>query len=293
MKLHSDSTQQYQTVTGYDASGRGNQCPAFRLQPDRDAGDAAAPWEVSRFEDLQAAHFEQIAADAPDVVILGTGERQRFVHPRLIASLSARHIGVESMDSQAACRTYNVLMGEGRKVTLALIIEGSTGGAFRPEKLALLKVAFRPHIGATIDISACCAGIGCPIMMSGSGCESDPALTSIQENPVAVSPSAATVANFSAAMTGDQTFQLGRRPAKYTVLYFYPKDNTPGCTTESMAFRDLHDAIPGRRRRSLRHQPRFAALARRLQIQARPAFRTDLRSGRTRVQPVRRHENEE
>jgi uncharacterized protein len=45
------------------------------------------------------------------------------VHPRLIASLAARHIGVESMDSKAACRTYNVLMGEGRKVTLALIID--------------------------------------------------------------------------------------------------------------------------------------------------------------------------
>jgi uncharacterized protein len=85
------------------------------------------PWEVSRFEDLEARHFEQIAADAPDVVILGTGERQRFVHPRLVASLAARHVGVESMDSQAACRTYNVLMGEGRKVTLALIIENSTG----------------------------------------------------------------------------------------------------------------------------------------------------------------------
>ena len=65
----------------------------------------------------------------------------------------------------------------------------------------------------------------------------------VQENPVAVSPSAATVDNFSAAMTGGQTFQLGGRAAKYTVLYFYPKDNTPGCTTESLAFRDHHDAF--------------------------------------------------
>jgi peroxiredoxin Q/BCP len=60
---------------------------------------------------------------------------------------------------------------------------------------------------------------------------------------VAVSPSAASVANFTAAMTGDQTFQLGGRPARYTVLYFYPKDNTPGCTTESLAFRDAHEAF--------------------------------------------------
>jgi thioredoxin-dependent peroxiredoxin len=54
------------------------------------------------------------------------------------------------------------------------------------------------------------------------------------------SHAAAPVNNFSAAMTGEHTFELFGRPAKYTVLYFYPKDNTPGCTTESMAFRDLH-----------------------------------------------------
>lgn len=56
---------------------------------------------------------------------------------------------------------------------------------------------------------------------------------------MAESPSAAP-ANFSAPMTGGQTFELSGRPAKYTVLYFYPKDNTPGCTTESIAFRDRH-----------------------------------------------------
>jgi uncharacterized protein len=124
MKLHSDSTQQYQTVTGYDASGVEINAQRFDYSLIVMPETAPRPWTVARFEDLQAVHFEQIALDAPDVVILGTGERQRFVHPRLIAALSSRHIGVESMDSQAACRTYNVLMGEGRKVTLALIIEG-------------------------------------------------------------------------------------------------------------------------------------------------------------------------
>jgi peroxiredoxin Q/BCP len=65
---------------------------------------------------------------------------------------------------------------------------------------------------------------------------------------VAESPSAAStepLANFTAAMTGDQTFELQGRPARYTVLYFYPKDNTPGCTTEAMNFRDHHDEITG------------------------------------------------
>lgn len=48
---------------------------------------------------------------------------------------------------------------------------------------------------------------------------------------------------FSAAMTGDKTFQLSDLANKKFVLYFYPKDNTPGCTTESIAFRDLHPAF--------------------------------------------------
>ena len=80
------------------------------------------------FESITAEHFDIIGADSPDVVILGTGAKQRFIHPRLTAALTMRRIGVECMDSQAACRTYNILMGEGRKVTLALIID-NTGTA--------------------------------------------------------------------------------------------------------------------------------------------------------------------
>lgn len=63
-----------------------------------------------------------------------------------------------------------------------------------------------------------------------------------EENDVAESPSAInlTVPEFSAAMTGNQTFRLSDYKGKKIVLYFYPKDNTPGCTTEGMQFRDLH-----------------------------------------------------
>ena len=123
MKLHSDNNEKYQTVTGYDASGVEINAQRFNFSLTVLPEVPPRPWPVTRFEDLTAAHFEQIAQDRPDVVVLGTGARQRFVHPKLVASLSALHVGVESMDSQAACRTYNILMGEGRKVTLALIIE--------------------------------------------------------------------------------------------------------------------------------------------------------------------------
>jgi uncharacterized protein len=123
MKLHASTTKQYQTVTGYDDRGVEINAERFEFSLIVMPETAPRPWNAPSFEALTAAHFEQIEQDQPDVVILGTGKTQRFVHPRLIASLSARHIGVESMDSKAACRTYNVLMGEGRKVTLALIID--------------------------------------------------------------------------------------------------------------------------------------------------------------------------
>jgi len=128
MKLHSSNTQQYQTVTGYDASGVEINAQRFNFSLTVMPETAPRPWNVTRFDDLTTEHFERIAQDAPDVVILGTGERQRFIHPRLVASLSARRVGVECMDSHAACRTYNILMGEGRKVTLALIVECGQAG---------------------------------------------------------------------------------------------------------------------------------------------------------------------
>jgi uncharacterized protein len=128
MKLHSSSTQQFQTVTGYDASGVEINAQRFNYSLTVMPEVAPQAWDVANFEQLTAEHFEQIAATEPDVVILGTGERQRFVHPRLIASLAVRRTGVECMDSHAACRTYNILMGEGRKVTLALIIEAAKAG---------------------------------------------------------------------------------------------------------------------------------------------------------------------
>jgi uncharacterized protein len=122
MKLHTTTTQQYQTVTGYDDHGVEINAVHFHRSLIVLPEIAPMDWPVTAFDQLSAAHFAQIESQQPDVVILGTGVRQRFVHPSLIASLTARRIGVESMDNKAACRTYNILMAEGRKVALALII---------------------------------------------------------------------------------------------------------------------------------------------------------------------------
>jgi uncharacterized protein len=81
------------------------------------------PWAVDRFDALQAEHFERIVALGAEVVIFGSGARLRFVRPALLRALIERGIGVETMDTGAACRTYNVLVSERRAVVAALLLE--------------------------------------------------------------------------------------------------------------------------------------------------------------------------
>jgi uncharacterized protein len=76
---------------------------------------------VASFAALAEADFERIAALGPEVVLLGTGARLRFPHPRLSAPLARAGIGLEVMDLQAACRTYNILAAEERIVAAALV----------------------------------------------------------------------------------------------------------------------------------------------------------------------------
>ena len=105
MKLHATPTQQYQTVTGYDEHGVEINAVTYDTSLIVLPEAAPAPWPVATFEDLTTEHFAQIDAISPDVVIVGTGARQRFVHPKLFSMLTARRIGIECMDSQEACRT--------------------------------------------------------------------------------------------------------------------------------------------------------------------------------------------
>jgi uncharacterized protein len=73
-------------------------------------------------ETLGAADFERILAFAPELVIFGSGSALRFVAPAMHRALFERRIGVETMDTAAACRTYNVLATEGRSVVAALLL---------------------------------------------------------------------------------------------------------------------------------------------------------------------------
>jgi uncharacterized protein len=72
---------------------------------------------------LTTDSFSSLLAWDIELVILGTGKRQHFPKPQLLRLLYEERIGVESMDTAAACRTFNILAGEGRKVAAALIVE--------------------------------------------------------------------------------------------------------------------------------------------------------------------------
>jgi uncharacterized protein len=81
-----------------------------------------APWRPTSALELSPTDFEPLLGLAPEVVLLGTGARQQFPHAELLRILYQRRIGIEVMDTSAACRTYNVLVTEGRNVAAALIV---------------------------------------------------------------------------------------------------------------------------------------------------------------------------
>ena len=123
MKLQSDPHSGANTITGYgDGYVEINQTPyahAVLLSSD----GAISEWPVESFEGLEASHFTRMVDLNPELILIGTGSKQRFPKPELLKSLILAKIGFEIMDSQAACRTYNILVGEGRQVLLALIVE--------------------------------------------------------------------------------------------------------------------------------------------------------------------------
>ncbi len=75
-----------------------------------------------RFDELSSTHFAKLHALKPELILLGTGQQQRFAHPRLYADLAAQQIAVDCMTTAAACRTFSILVGEGRRC-IALLLQ--------------------------------------------------------------------------------------------------------------------------------------------------------------------------
>jgi uncharacterized protein len=120
VKLHATLPGGVNAITGY---GEGyvmvngeRRSSSVVVLPDR-----IEPWAVQSFDQLSTEDFAFLRDLKAEIVLLGTGARQRFPHPRYTAELAKAGIGLEVMDLQAACRTYNILVAEQRKVAAALL----------------------------------------------------------------------------------------------------------------------------------------------------------------------------
>ena len=122
MKLHASGPSRYNVITGYGedhvlVNGERHESSLIVLP------DEVLSWPVSDFAHLKENDFQTLEKLKVEIVLLGTGPKQRFPHPRLTAALTGARIGLEVMDLKAACRTFNILVAEERKVAAALMLK--------------------------------------------------------------------------------------------------------------------------------------------------------------------------
>ena len=120
MKLHASAPSALNTFTAYGEgyvmiNGQRHETNLIVLP------EQMLPWNAQSFDALKEEDFQGFLELKLEILLLGTGPKQRFPHPRLTRMLAAKRIGVEAMDLQAACRTYNILMAEERRVAAALL----------------------------------------------------------------------------------------------------------------------------------------------------------------------------
>jgi uncharacterized protein len=122
LKLHLDPATARNAITGYGDGyvmvNRQRFERSLVVLPDRILLD----WPPKRFDDLAPEHLAALAGLDREIILLGTGAQLRFPRPEIIEPLMRSGVGVEVMDLQAACRTYNILLAEDRRVAAALLI---------------------------------------------------------------------------------------------------------------------------------------------------------------------------
>ena len=122
MKFEQDNAAGRNTFTGYGEGyvevNRARHTQSLVVAADRVIVD----WPAESVQSLQADHIAALVGLAPEIVLLGTGKAFAFPDPAILAPLHQARIGVEVMDTPAACRTYNILAAEGRNVVAALIV---------------------------------------------------------------------------------------------------------------------------------------------------------------------------
>ena len=123
VKLHLSVFSEQNMFTGYGAGyvvvNKTRYEQSLIVLPDR----LIENWDAKTFEQLTSEHFEFVLSLQPEMVLFGTGATLRFPHPTVTRTLIESRIGVEVMDTAAACRTYNILTAEGRRVAAALLIQ--------------------------------------------------------------------------------------------------------------------------------------------------------------------------
>jgi len=122
MKLHLTTAENNNLITAYSQSyievNKQRYARNLIVMPQ----ELIVDWDVNSFSDLTKQHLSKIAEFNSEVVLLGVGEKHQFLHPKIYQSLTDKGIPVECMTTGAACRTYNILMSEGRNVLAALIL---------------------------------------------------------------------------------------------------------------------------------------------------------------------------
>ncbi len=122
MKLHLTTSENNYLITGYGADFIEINQARYTRNLIVMANKLILDWQASDFAELNEAHFAQLIELKPEVVLLGTGEKHQFLHPKIYKNLTEIGVSLECMTTAAACRTYNFLMSEGRNVAAMLIV---------------------------------------------------------------------------------------------------------------------------------------------------------------------------
>ena len=122
MKFHLIQSDNKNLITGYDLNwveiNQERHHSSLIMTPNQ----LLLEWPVKSIKDLGENSFEAIESLNIEIILLGTGNSQEYLEPRLLEHFSKKNIAVESMNNQSACRTYNILANEERKVLLALML---------------------------------------------------------------------------------------------------------------------------------------------------------------------------
>ena len=122
MKFHLIQSDNKNLITGYDLNwvevNQERHHSSFIVTPNQ----LLLEWPVKSIKDVKENSFEAIESLNVEIILLGTGNIQEHLEPRLLEYFSKKNMAVESMNNQSACRTYNILANEERKVLLALML---------------------------------------------------------------------------------------------------------------------------------------------------------------------------